>query len=70
VTPRRRVRPLIEDANFESVLMPLAAHHFSNGVVGLNDQFRFLNQILVTHLSEQTPQKKSGSKLQQSLSRL
>jgi hypothetical protein len=32
------------------MLMPAAANHFSNEVVGLNDQFRFLNDVLAEHL--------------------
>jgi hypothetical protein len=32
--------------------MPAAANHFNNEVVGLNDQFRFLNDVLVEHLLE------------------
>ena len=30
--------------------MPAAANHFNNEVVGLNDQFRFLNDVLEEHL--------------------
>ena len=32
--------------------MPAAANHFSNEVVELNDQFRFLNDVLAEHLLE------------------
>jgi hypothetical protein len=32
--------------------MPSASNHFSNEVVGLNDQFRFLNNILFSHLTD------------------
>ena len=35
---------------FEDLLMPAAINHFSNEVVGINDQFRFLSDILATHL--------------------
>ena len=38
--------------NFETLLIPAAANHFNNEVVGLNDQFRFLNDVLVEHLLE------------------
>jgi len=38
---------LLFDEKFEALLMPAADHHFSNEVVGLNDQFRFLNDVLV-----------------------
>jgi hypothetical protein len=41
---------LIEDKRFDSYLMPQAVHHFSNGVVGFNDQCRFLSNILGAHL--------------------
>ena len=41
---------LLLDEKLESLLMPEADHHFSNEVVGLNDQFRFLNDVLVEHL--------------------
>jgi len=41
---------LLFDEKFEALLMPAADHHFSNEVVGLNDQFRFLNDVLVEHL--------------------
>lgn len=49
--PRKAVA-LVFDKNFEALLMPAAANHFSNEVVGLNDQFRFLNDVLVEHLLE------------------
>ena len=38
------------DEKFEALLMPAADQHFSNEVVGINDQFRFLNDVLVEHL--------------------
>jgi hypothetical protein len=41
---------LVFDKQFADLLMPAAAHHFSNEVVGLNDQFRFLNNVLTEHL--------------------
>jgi hypothetical protein len=49
VVPRQALS-LVFDKNFEALLMPAAANHFSNEVVGLNDQFRFLNDVLVEHL--------------------
>lgn len=48
----RKVLSLVFDKNFEALLMPAAANHFNNEVVGLNDQFRFLNDVLVEHLLE------------------
>jgi hypothetical protein len=42
---------LIFDEKFEDLLMPAADHHFNNEVVGLNDQFRFLNDVLNEHLT-------------------
>lgn len=46
----RKVFALVFDQQFEDLLMPAAANHFSNEVVGLNDQFRFLNDVLAEHL--------------------
>lgn len=46
----RKALSLVFDNNFEALLMPAAAHHFSNEVVGLNDQFRFLNDALAEHV--------------------
>jgi len=48
----RKELSLVFDENFEALLMPAAANHFSNEVVGLNDQFRFLNDVLAEHLLE------------------
>ncbi|MFW0754755.1 hypothetical protein ACN1C3_08370 [Pseudomonas sp. H11T01] len=48
----RKAVALVFDQNFEALLIPAAANHFSNEVVGLNDQFRFLNDVLVEHLLE------------------
>ena len=48
----RKTLELVFDENFEALLMPAAANHFNNEVVGLNDQFRFLNDVLVEHLLE------------------
>lgn len=47
----RKTIELVFDQNFEDLLMPAAANHFSNEVVGLNDQFRFLNDVLEDHLT-------------------
>jgi len=47
--PRKELT-LIFDEKFEDLLMPAADHHFNNEVVGLNDQFRFLNDVLSEHL--------------------
>ena len=48
----RKAVALVFDKHFEALLIPAAANHFSNEVVGLNDQFRFLNDVLVEHLLE------------------
>ncbi|MFJ3370510.1 hypothetical protein [Pseudomonas sp. NPDC086251] len=48
----RKVLSLVFDKNFEALLIPAAGNHFNNEVVGLNDQFRFLNDVLVEHLLE------------------
>jgi hypothetical protein len=44
--------PLIEDDRFDVFLIPAAERHFSNGVVGFNDQFRFLTDVLDAHMSD------------------
>jgi hypothetical protein len=46
----RKVLTLVFDKKFEALLIPAAANHFNNEVVGLNDQFRFLNDVLAEHL--------------------
>jgi hypothetical protein len=46
----RKELTLLFDEKFEALLIPSADHHFSNEVVGLNDQFRFLNDVLAEHL--------------------
>ena len=46
----RKELSLVFDQDFAALLMPAATHHFNNEVVGLNDQFRFLNDLLVEHL--------------------
>jgi hypothetical protein len=48
----RKELSMVFDENFEALLMPAATNHFNNEVVGLNDQFRFLNDVLVEHLLE------------------
>ena len=48
----RQAPSLVFDKNFEALLRPAASNHFNNEVVGLNDQFRFLNDVLVEHLLE------------------
>ncbi|MCW8278205.1 hypothetical protein IMF27_23705 [Pseudomonas sp. PCH199] len=48
----RKVLTLMFDKKFEALLIPAAGHHFNNEVVGLNDQFRFLNDVLAEHLLE------------------
>lgn len=47
----RGAAPLIEDERFDDFLIPAAERHFSNGVVGFNDQFRFLSDVLDKHLA-------------------
>ena len=46
----RKVLALVFDDKFEALLIPAAGHHFNNEVVGLNDQFRFLTDVLAEHL--------------------
>ena len=46
----RKVLTLMFDEKFEALLIPAAGNHFNNEVVGLNDQFRFLNDVLAEHL--------------------
>ena len=53
VVPRQALS-LVFDKNFEALLMPAAANHFSNEVVGLNDQFRFLNAQPTHHSKTET----------------
>lgn len=43
---------LLVDDRFDDFLIESASLHFNNGVIGLNDQFRFLNDILANHLME------------------
>lgn len=48
----RKVLTLVFDKKFAALLIPSAGHHFNNEVVGLTDQFRFLNDVLTEHLLE------------------
>ncbi|VVO35907.1 hypothetical protein [Pseudomonas fluorescens] len=41
---------LIVDKRFDPFLMSAATHHFNNEVIGFNDQFRFLSEVLSSHL--------------------
>ncbi|WLG52985.1 hypothetical protein [Pseudomonas sp. FP1742] len=60
----RKTVALVFDRQFESLLMPAATNHFSNEVVGLNDQFRFLNDVLVEHLLETEVSQRSSRSAQ------
>ncbi|SDG89585.1 hypothetical protein [Pseudomonas abietaniphila] len=50
VVVRKNRHSLIEDKRFDAFMMPSAENHFSNEVVGFNDQFRFLTDVLAMHL--------------------
>ncbi|MFJ3483544.1 hypothetical protein ACIPL1_09180 [Pseudomonas sp. NPDC090202] len=52
VVTRKHRQSLIEDTRFDAFMMPSAENHFSNEVVGFNDQFRFLTDVLAMHLLE------------------
>jgi hypothetical protein len=52
VVTRKTRHGLIEDQRFGAFMMPSAENHFSNEVVGFNDQFRFLTDVLAMHLLE------------------
>jgi len=52
VITRKDRHGLVEDIRFDGFMMPAAENHFSNEVVGFNDQFRFLTNVLNTHLLE------------------
>ena len=52
VVVRKNRQSLIEDTRFDAFMMPSAENHFSNEVVGFNDQFRFLTDVLAMHLLE------------------
>lgn len=46
----RKTQSLVSNDRFDSLLMAAATRHFSNEIVGLTDQFRFLNDVLMSHL--------------------
>ncbi|WP_296254474.1 MULTISPECIES: hypothetical protein [unclassified Pseudomonas] len=50
VVTRQDRHSLVEDIHFSAFMMPAAENHFSNEVVGFNDQFRFLTDVLALHL--------------------
>jgi hypothetical protein len=52
VVTRKNRHELIEDTRYDAFMMPSAENHFSNEVVGFNDQFRFLTDALAMHLLE------------------
>jgi hypothetical protein len=52
VVIRKTQHHLVEDKRFDAFMMPSAENHFSNEVVGFNDQFRFLTDVLAMHLLE------------------
>jgi hypothetical protein len=52
VVTRKHTLGLVEDNRFGDFMMPAAENHFSNEVVGFNDQFRFLTDVLALHLLE------------------
>ncbi|WP_110946893.1 hypothetical protein [Pseudomonas bohemica] len=52
VVTRKNRHSLVEDNRFGAYMMPSAENHFSNEVVGFNDQFRFLTDVLTMHLLE------------------
>ena len=52
VVLRKNHHALVEDTRFDAFMMPAAENHFSNEVVGLTDQFRFLTDVLALHLQE------------------
>lgn len=56
----RKVLTLVFDKKFEAMLIPAADHHFNNEVVGFNDQFRFLNDVLAEHLQDAELAQRTG----------
>lgn len=52
VVPRKNRHGLVEDNRFGAFMIPSAENHFSNEVVGFNDQIRFLTDVLAMHLLE------------------
>ncbi|WP_426204495.1 hypothetical protein [Pseudomonas sp. TWP3-1] len=62
----RKTAALLFNEDFEDLLMPAASNHFSNEVVGINDQFRFLSDILATHLLDLEAAKPARSRVRAS----
>ncbi|MFW9078917.1 hypothetical protein ACOI9X_06490 [Pseudomonas sp. P2757] len=62
----RKTAVLLFNEDFEDLLMPAASNHFSNEVVGINDQFRFLSDILATHLLDLEAAKPARSRVRAS----
>ncbi|MCU0119884.1 hypothetical protein N8H74_16595 [Pseudomonas sp. B2M1-30] len=62
----QKTHGLVFNEDFEDLLMPAASNHFSNEVVGLNDQFRFLSDILATHLLDLEASAPARSRVQAS----
>jgi hypothetical protein len=60
----RKAQTLVFNKDFDDLLMPAASNHFSNEVVGLNDQFRFLSDILATHLLDHEASVPARSRVQ------
>ncbi len=52
VVNRKSQNRLIKDERFDAFMLPSAENHFSNEVIGFNDQFRFLTDVLAMHLLE------------------
>ncbi|MBX9408480.1 hypothetical protein K5E40_22625 [Pseudomonas baetica] len=63
---QRKTQALVFNDDFDDLLMPAATHHFSNEVVGINDQFRFLSDILATHLLDLEASTPARSRVQAS----
>jgi len=55
---------LVFDQKFDEFLMPAAGNEFGNAVVGFNDQFRFLSDILEAHLMEVEASRSSSNNRQ------
>ncbi|HXR02164.1 MAG TPA: hypothetical protein VN798_17400 [Pseudomonas sp.] len=70
VVTRKDRHSLVEDTRFDAFMMPSAENHFSNEVIGFNDQFRFLTDVLAMHLLdvEQARPAKRARQSAQSLS--
>jgi hypothetical protein len=61
-----KTQALVFNEDFDDLLMPAASNHFSNEVVGINDQFRFLSDILATHLLDIEASRPARSSVQAS----